>query len=118
MGRPDLNPAVIIDNGTGFTKMGLSGNVKPSYIIPTCVGYGASPAAVRRRGGIEDLDFAIGYDALVSQSREDGRDCLTSRAIVKLMPGGIGMIGIIMAIILGGGGGRGERVQACVIRRI
>ena len=26
---------VIIDNGTGFTKMGYAGNMEPSYIIPT-----------------------------------------------------------------------------------
>jgi actin-related protein 3 len=33
-------PAVVIDNGTGFTKMGYAGNMEPSYIIPTVL---ASP---------------------------------------------------------------------------
>jgi len=33
-----MQPAtVIIDNGTGFTKMGYAGNMEPSYIIPTVV---------------------------------------------------------------------------------
>jgi len=28
---------VVIDNGTGYTKMGYAGNFEPSYIIPTCI---------------------------------------------------------------------------------
>jgi actin-related protein 3 len=31
-------PAVIIDNGTGYTKMGYAGNNVPSYIIPSVIG--------------------------------------------------------------------------------
>ena len=30
-------PSVVIDNGTGYTKMGYSGNVEPQYIVPTAV---------------------------------------------------------------------------------
>ena len=26
---------VVIDNGTGYTKMGYAGNMEPSYLIPT-----------------------------------------------------------------------------------
>ena len=29
------NPAVVIDNGTGYTKMGYAGNTEPQYILPT-----------------------------------------------------------------------------------
>lgn len=29
--------AVVIDNGTGFTKMGFAGNFEPSYIIPSMI---------------------------------------------------------------------------------
>jgi len=29
---------VVIDNGTGYTKMGYAGNAEPSYLIPTVVG--------------------------------------------------------------------------------
>jgi actin-related protein 3 len=28
---------VIIDNGTGYTKMGYGGNMEPSYIIPSII---------------------------------------------------------------------------------
>jgi len=28
---------VVIDNGTGYTKMGYAGNVDPSYIIPSTI---------------------------------------------------------------------------------
>jgi hypothetical protein len=30
-------PAVVIDNGTGYTKMGYAGNMDPSYIIPSTI---------------------------------------------------------------------------------
>jgi actin-related protein 3 len=28
---------VVIDNGTGYTKMGYAGNMEPSYLIPTAL---------------------------------------------------------------------------------
>lgn len=28
---------VVIDNGTGYSKMGYAGNAEPSYLIPTVV---------------------------------------------------------------------------------
>lgn len=30
-------PTVVIDNGTGYTKMGYAGNLDPSYIIPSTI---------------------------------------------------------------------------------
>ena len=32
-------PTVVIDNGTGYTKMGYAGNVDPSYLIPSTIAY-------------------------------------------------------------------------------
>ena len=33
-----MEPAtVVIDNGTGYTKMGYDGNMEPSYLIPSYV---------------------------------------------------------------------------------
>ena len=33
-----IEPAtVVIDNGTGFTKMGYAGNMEPSYLIPSII---------------------------------------------------------------------------------
>ena len=31
------NQAAVIDNGTGFTKMGYAGNLDPDFVIPTCI---------------------------------------------------------------------------------
>lgn len=33
-----VDPAtVVIDNGTGYTKMGYAGNMEPSYLIPSVI---------------------------------------------------------------------------------
>ena len=29
--------ALVIDNGTGYTKMGFAGNFEPSYIVPSVI---------------------------------------------------------------------------------
>jgi actin-related protein 3 len=77
-------PAVVIDNGTGYTKMGYAGNTEPQYIIPTCIatpgapsvggsapasgrgaGRGSTPSATTKAAGnIPDLDFFIGDEAM------------------------------------------------------
>lgn len=64
-------PACVIDNGTGYTKMGFAGNNEPQFIIPTAIAikedsnikniFGGSTA---RSVGISDLDFYIGDEAL------------------------------------------------------
>jgi actin-related protein len=53
--------------------MGFSGNVEPSYIIPTCIGVNdavSSAAAQRRGSALEDLDFAIGNEARCAAPRQ------------------------------------------------
>jgi len=61
-------PAVVIDNGTGYTKMGFAdaGNAEPQYIVPTMIatqeGKGQQKAATQKKG-VEDLDFFIGDEA-------------------------------------------------------
>ena len=38
MTQSTMDPAtVVIDNGTGYTKMGYAGNMEPSYLIPSCI---------------------------------------------------------------------------------
>jgi len=63
-------PAVVIDNGTGYTKMGYAGNCEPQFIIPTVIatqdGKGQQKAATQKKG-VEDLDFFIGDEALEHQ---------------------------------------------------
>jgi len=67
-------PAVVIDNGTGYTKMGFAGNCEPQYIIPTIIatqeGKGTQKAATQKKG-IEDLDFFIGDEALAVSKTYD-----------------------------------------------
>jgi actin-related protein 3 len=61
----DYKPPAVIDNGTGYTKMGYAGNVEPQYIVPTTIslpaGKGGASEKVKK-GGVEDLDFHIGAD--------------------------------------------------------
>ena len=60
-------PAVVIDNGTGYTKMGYAGNAEPACIIPTviAVGGGENKAGnLTQKGKIDDLDFFIGDEAI------------------------------------------------------
>jgi actin-related protein 3 len=33
----DDKATVVIDNGTGYTKMGYAGNIKPAYILPSVI---------------------------------------------------------------------------------
>jgi len=56
-------PTVVIDNGTGYTKMGYSGNNDPQYIIPTCIATSTSKVT---RGRIDDLDYYIGDEAMAN----------------------------------------------------
>lgn len=62
-------PAVVIDNGTGYTKLGYAGNSEPQFILPSAIAIKESAGvgdAIQRRvyRGIDDLDFYIGDEAL------------------------------------------------------
>ncbi|RHW70174.1 actin related protein 3 [Trypanosoma brucei equiperdum] len=60
-------PVVVIDNGTGYTKMGYAGNEEPTYIIPTA--YADNEASRRRSHDVfSDLDFYVGDEALAHSS--------------------------------------------------
>jgi len=64
-------PAVVIDNGTGYTKMGFAGNTEPQFIIPSVIGTKDEKAKTgSQKKGIEDLDFYIGDEAIANQVRE------------------------------------------------
>ena len=48
------NPAVVIDNGTGYTKMGYAGNTEPQYILPTLVATQTTKGGADAKGdGVE-----------------------------------------------------------------
>lgn len=64
-------PAVVIDNGTGYTKMGYSGNCEPNYIVPTLIANREKTGGDKIRStreGVEDLDFYIGDEAQAHSS--------------------------------------------------
>ncbi|KAL5116742.1 Arp2/3 complex subunit, actin nucleation center [Pleosporales sp. CAS-2024a] len=86
-------PAVVMDNGTGYSKLGFAGNDSPSFVFPTAIATkgptggsggsgsgrpavankpsfltgGAGPGAhLSGKRGTEDLDFFIGDEALAA----------------------------------------------------
>jgi len=58
-------PPIVLDNGTGYTKMGFAGNYEPNYIVPTLIQTLVSDksSAAKKGEDIEDLDFFIGEEA-------------------------------------------------------
>ncbi|KAG8503660.1 hypothetical protein CXB51_001670 [Gossypium anomalum] len=74
---PSSRPTVVIDNGTGYSKMGFAGNVEPCFNQPTVVALNDSylnqsrastklnMAAQYSAGVMADLDFFIGDEALL-----------------------------------------------------
>jgi len=62
------HPPVVIDVGSGFTKMGYAGNIEPQYVIPTCVANSAKKAggvyiSQSQGTGTAETDFYIGDEA-------------------------------------------------------
>lgn len=60
-------PACVIDNGTGYTKMGFAGNTEPQYIIPSAIAVKESAKVGGKSTsfkGVDDLDFFIGDEAV------------------------------------------------------
>ena len=59
---------VVIDVGTGYTKMGYSCNTRPDFIIPTIIGNrDMKNVSQSQIIGTEDLDFYIGFEAIKNQ---------------------------------------------------
>jgi len=60
-------PACVIDNGTGYTKMGFAGNTEPQYIVPSAIAVKESAKVGGKSTsfkGVDDLDFYIGDEAI------------------------------------------------------
>ena len=53
--------------------MGFAKNVNPTHVIPTCVAENAPASASKRRGAMDDLDFAIGDEAMALSGSRDVR---------------------------------------------
>jgi len=55
-------PPVVIDNGTGYTKMGYAGNYEPNFIIQSFIS-NCVPQSGQKANPVQDLDFYIGSEA-------------------------------------------------------
>lgn len=60
-------PACVIDNGTGYSKLGYSGNVEPNFIVPSLISV-AAEGKTDPKNDIEDLNFFIGAEAVVKRA--------------------------------------------------
>ncbi|KAG9486032.1 hypothetical protein GDO78_008888 [Eleutherodactylus coqui] len=56
----DLQPAVVIDNGSGMIKIGTSGNKEPCFIYPNLIGRAKAKPVMIRAG---QKDFYVGEEA-------------------------------------------------------
>lgn len=62
-------PPCVIDNGTGYTKMGYAGNYEPNYIVPSLIATAAAAKpGQKQKDYIPDLDFFIGKEAAAKPS--------------------------------------------------
>ncbi|KAK8826222.1 hypothetical protein WA538_001366 [Blastocystis sp. DL] len=69
----NLNQAIVIDCGTGYTKVGYAGNPIPSAVFPTAIAYrsnvGVEKVSQRKKRNdglyksVEDLDYLVGENA-------------------------------------------------------
>jgi actin-related protein 3 len=56
-------PVCVIDNGTGYTKMGYAGNVEPQYIIPSAIAMRLPNRNCASNAMIKTVDCFIGDQA-------------------------------------------------------
>lgn len=60
---------VVIDNGTGYTKMGYAGNTEPAFDIPTVITETGNQSKTGWSGSnkkvCDTLDFCIGEEARI-----------------------------------------------------
>ena len=55
---------IVIDNGTGYTKMGYSGNLDPDFIIPTAISELDKKSTLSTSNKNDEFNYAIGYEAV------------------------------------------------------
>lgn len=59
-------PPLVIDNGTGFSKLGYAGNYEPNFIVPSLIATVADPKKANKNS-LPDLDFYVGAEAQVKR---------------------------------------------------
>ena len=61
----DQLKTIVIDNGTGYTKMGYAGNLEPSHFFPTAIStFIESKSSNKDKYKNDELDFFIGNEAI------------------------------------------------------
>ena len=60
----DLNRSIVIDNGTGFTKMGYAGNLDPDFVFPTAIADVVKKSNLSVSSKTDEYNYYIGYEAL------------------------------------------------------
>ncbi len=60
----DTQNAVVIDNGTGFTKMGYAGNLDPDFVFPTAIADVAKKTNLSVSTKNDEYNYCIGDDAM------------------------------------------------------
>jgi actin-related protein 3 len=56
--------AVVIDNGTGYTKMGYAGNIDPDFVIPTAIADLEKKSTLSVSTKNDEYNFYIGNEAI------------------------------------------------------
>lgn len=78
-------PAVVIDIGSGYTKMGFAGNIEPQLVVPTCVANSAKKGGAvhishQAQATPAEYDYYIGDEAY---QRKDSPSYLLSYPVSK-----------------------------------
>jgi len=60
-------PPVVLDNGTGYTKMGYAGNYEPNFIVPSLISNVVEKKDAKNKD-VQDLDFFIGEEAAIKRT--------------------------------------------------
>ena len=63
--------AVVIDNGTGFTKMGYAGNLDPDFVIPTAIADLEKKSTLSVSTKNDEYNYFIGDEAIAKARESD-----------------------------------------------
>ena len=63
--------AIVIDNGTGFTKMGYAGNLDPDFVIPTAIADLEKKSTLSVSTKNDEYNYYIGDEAIVKARESD-----------------------------------------------
>jgi len=74
-------PPLVLDNGTGYTKIGYAGNNEPDFIVPTVIANVEKKAGMKNKNPAADLDFHIGEDAIANKRLYTVQNCLSEGII-------------------------------------